>query len=701
MPDNDFTATNLAASDVVLDNPSAGSNFCTLNPLDISRGTLSEGNTKYTATTSTWGNVRSTFAASTGKWYWEVTATTVSELQAWVAGILEANQPLTNDYWWSSGWNCYGVMDDSYKVTGSAAVAFSNGIVSGSVIGFRLDLDHPTTTTLAISVNGVDKGTMFSILTDTEYSPALCIYGDGGAVGVADMNFGQGDPNGNNNYQDGNGKGNFKYEPPSGYLAWCTNTLTASIAKPAENFDVLTYASSGAKTFDNGTTTMQPDLVWVKARGDAYDHELTDSVRGVTKALSSNDTGAESTDSTGLTAFGSDGFTVGAGTNYSTSSMVAWAWKAGTDGMPAAHTYALTLALTDSSDDGWGDGSYVTPRLKVYEDRGSGNVLLGYATVADGESSASYTINTNNKLAIEIIWDYDDSGSGDPPDSAGYPNEPAGTLSDGATTMATWDAGDPDVSDGATFIAKTSGQTATGIGTLTSAGGVTGSSYNAAAGFSIQTWTGNDPDESAVPQEVDHHLGVVPEMIIAKSRTDNSGYTDSWYVHHKDLTSGDIIALDDSGSAWTPSARDPFGTITSTNVGFRDSYYEKLNYEDDDYVGYFFASVEGYSKCGFYTGNGLAAGPMVTLSFRPAFILTKRIDDTSPWRMFDDKRPTYNGETYKLEADSSGAELTGYPYVDFLSNGFKIRDNGSYQNASGGKYIFYAVGQSSKYASAR
>jgi hypothetical protein len=72
---------------------------------------------------------------------------------------------------------------------------------------------------------------------------------------------------------------------------------------------------------------MQPDLVWVKARGNAYDHELTDSVRGVTKALSSNATNVESTDSTGLTAFGSDGFTVGAGTNYSTSAMVAWCWK--------------------------------------------------------------------------------------------------------------------------------------------------------------------------------------------------------------------------------------------------------------------------------------------------------------------------------------------------------------------------------------
>jgi len=319
---NYFDTTNLAASDVVLDNPSAGSNFCTLNPLDISQGTLSEGNTKYTASTDAWGTLRSTFAASTGKWYWEVTATTVSEAQAWTAGILEAGQTISNTYWHSTGWNCYGVMDGSYKVTGSGSATFTSGVSTGSVIGFRLDLDS-ITSTIAISVDGVDKGTMFSSLTATEYSPALNLYGDAGAVGVADMNFGQGDPNGNNNYQDGNGKGNFKYEPPSGYLAWCTNSLTATIAKPSEHFNTLTYASSGAKT----GVGFQPDLVWVKARGNTYDHELTDSVRGVQKALSSNDTGVESTDSTGLTVFGTDGFTVGAGLNYATSSMVAWNWK--------------------------------------------------------------------------------------------------------------------------------------------------------------------------------------------------------------------------------------------------------------------------------------------------------------------------------------------------------------------------------------
>jgi len=72
--------------------------------------------------------------------------------------------------------------------------------------------------------------------------------------------------------------------------------------------------------------------LYPKSRGSAYEHEWTDAVRGVTKAISSDSTNTESTDSTGLTAFGADGFTVGADTNYSDttgSGMVAWNWLAG------------------------------------------------------------------------------------------------------------------------------------------------------------------------------------------------------------------------------------------------------------------------------------------------------------------------------------------------------------------------------------
>jgi Tfp pilus assembly protein FimT len=91
-----------------------------------------------------------------------------------------------------------------------------------------------------------------------------------------------------------------------------------------------TLLSNSVSNAVNGVS-FQPDWVWVKSRSAATDHKLTDSVRGVTKALVSNSTAAETTDTQGLTAFSSGGFTVGTNTDYNNlaATYVAWQWKAG------------------------------------------------------------------------------------------------------------------------------------------------------------------------------------------------------------------------------------------------------------------------------------------------------------------------------------------------------------------------------------
>ena len=90
--------------------------------------------------------------------------------------------------------------------------------------------------------------------------------------------------------------------------------------------------SSRAITFD-GNTDMQPDWSWFKARSEAYNHAIFDSVRGVQKLIRSNQTNAEETHSTTLTAFGSNGFSLGGGdafTNANNVTYASWHWKAGT-----------------------------------------------------------------------------------------------------------------------------------------------------------------------------------------------------------------------------------------------------------------------------------------------------------------------------------------------------------------------------------
>jgi len=67
-------------------------------------------------------------------------------------------------------------------------------------------------------------------------------------------------------------------------------------------------------------------LTWIKSRSAATDHKLTDTVRGATKALISNSTAAQTTDTTGLTAFGTTGFTIGADSNYNNNATTYASW---------------------------------------------------------------------------------------------------------------------------------------------------------------------------------------------------------------------------------------------------------------------------------------------------------------------------------------------------------------------------------------
>jgi hypothetical protein len=95
--------------------------------------------------------------------------------------------------------------------------------------------------------------------------------------------------------------------------------------------DATTYTGTGVSNVIVNQGQFKPDFVWVKGRSGATDHAWYDSVRGTTKQIESNTTTAETTETTGLTAFGTNGFTVGAlaQMNTSAATYVGWQWQAG------------------------------------------------------------------------------------------------------------------------------------------------------------------------------------------------------------------------------------------------------------------------------------------------------------------------------------------------------------------------------------
>ena len=104
-----------------------------------------------------------------------------------------------------------------------------------------------------------------------------------------------------------------------------------TIDNPELYFQVKTYTGNGgtlAITLD-GSEDMSPNFVWIKERNLTSSHALTDTVRGNTKKIKTDDSDAEETNTNLITSFDSDGFTLGDNGNANQSSSqtyVAWCW---------------------------------------------------------------------------------------------------------------------------------------------------------------------------------------------------------------------------------------------------------------------------------------------------------------------------------------------------------------------------------------
>jgi len=111
-----------------------------------------------------------------------------------------------------------------------------------------------------------------------------------------------------------------------------------TIDDPSAYFQTKIYTGSdnGALTqvvTNDGNSDLQPDWIWIKRRNSAANHSITDTVRGLTIGLSTSTTAAEVNDDFGVTAVGSDSFSVRENTSaqgqVNTGTLVAWQWKAG------------------------------------------------------------------------------------------------------------------------------------------------------------------------------------------------------------------------------------------------------------------------------------------------------------------------------------------------------------------------------------
>ena len=237
---NDLTTSGLAAHDQVLDSPT--NNFCVMSSIDFTFNTIKNGNLETIGGSNNKAG-RGTMGFTSGKFYWEVLATTVSDGYPGSGVVYDSMSIATSSAYAGGGTDYGGGASHNganwYKQS-TSATAYGSTASSGDILQYALDRDNNK---IYWGVNGTYRnsgdpaggsGAVASSLThfggnsNDAWMPFIN-HGSNAGTSAATFNFGQDGTFGGaktaQGNSDGNGVGNFYYSPPSGFLALCTLNL--------------------------------------------------------------------------------------------------------------------------------------------------------------------------------------------------------------------------------------------------------------------------------------------------------------------------------------------------------------------------------------------------------------------------------------------------------------------------------------------
>ena len=355
--------------------------YATWNPLDkASNSVLTNGNLDNALTGA--GISKATIHVSSGKWYWEISKTDAVNN---VCGIATSGAVPSATYLGgvagTAGFTGQGLF--SFQSPFGRAAASNVGAMSnGDILGFALDCDNGT---LKLYINNVlQTADHFTFTPGLSVTPAM---GSNVARAAYPTNFGQ---------------HAFAYAAPSGYK--CLNTANLpdpTIADGSLYFDTKLYTGNDNTQTISGMS-LRPDLLWLRSRAQATNHEIFDVVRGNNKVLFPNLTNAEITDSNRVTSFNSDGFGLGPNSNANVSGgAVAWAWDAGDLATTSDTTnYNQSQTWSSGTTTGTWDSSFPLTQLfngslnDGIQASNSGAATLAFSNITAQTSIEVYGFNT-------------------------------------------------------------------------------------------------------------------------------------------------------------------------------------------------------------------------------------------------------------------------------------------------------------------
>ena len=208
--------------------------------------------------------------------------------------------------------------------------------------------------------------------------------------------------------------------------------------------------------------------------------------------------------------------------------------------------------------------------------------------------------------------------------------------------------------------------------------------------FDVVTYTG-----TGSARTISHSLGATPGMIIVK-RTDTTG---NWQVYHNGLTSAaNSIQLNLTNAQVSVPTR--WNSTAPTSSVFSVGTDATVNASGGTYVAYLFAAsnsggfgasgTDSVVACGSYSGTG--ADQNITLGWEPQFVLVKPSNQAGwGWYIHDNMRGLSNTTTAYLEANTSGAEVTGgSASVTATATGFRVSGTSIF-GSSGYNLIYLAI----------
>jgi len=207
---------------------------------------------------------------------------------------------------------------------------------------------------------------------------------------------------------------------------------------------------------------------------------------------------------------------------------------------------------------------------------------------------------------------------------------------------------------------------------------------NTDAGLSIVSWSATN----TTARNIGHGLGVEPDVIIIRNRN----RLETTRVYFKVMGHG-ATAINENYSYNTTSTALITGA-TSTTFGVGTDFSVNGNYT---YMAYCFKAIQGFSKFSKYVGNGnTTTGPFIYTGFKPRFVMIKSTTNSGSHVMWDSKRSPINVmDDYLVAAEADAEGTNGIYNIDFVSNGFKIKNAGTNNglNQANTKYVYYAFAE--------